>query len=297
MRPKVGITLPQFGDEVRRLEEAVSAVEKSDLDSIWLFDHLWPLSGGKERSIFESWTTLAWLASKTRTKTIGTLVTRSSLRHPALLGKMAATVGSIAPGRLVVAMGSGDEMSREENEAFGIDYYDGDDRVDQLRSSVEAVIRYLTQEQVDQSDDFVSLTGLPASPRPPRPVPVWVGGRSDDALEVAGTLADGWNGWAGTPERFAQDANTVVRYTEGRPFDVTWGGTVLVAETDEEARAQAAGKDVAVAGSPETVARSLAAYVGAGATHLILTPVGKWSLETVHLLAERVVPRLAEIPP
>ena len=96
---------------------------EAGLDSVFVFDHLWPLTGGKERPIFESWTTLAHIAAVTDTMDIGTLVTRSSLRHPAVLAKMAATVASIAPGRLIVAIGSGDEMSRPENEAYGIPYF------------------------------------------------------------------------------------------------------------------------------------------------------------------------------
>lgn len=297
MKPKVGVTLPQFGDDAERLEEAVDLVESGPLDSMWLFDHLWPLSGGKERPIFESWTTLAWIAGRTRDKTIGTLVTRSTLRHPALLAKMALTVCSIAPGRLVVAIGSGDEMSRAENEAFGIDYFEGEDRLDQLRSTVEAVVRSLNQPVVTQTDDFVAMTDLPVSPAPTLPVPVWVGGRSDDALEVAGTLADGWNGWSGSPERFAQDANTAIGYAEQRPFEVTWGGTFILADDDDEARANAGDDSEVLAGSPATLARVLGRYVEAGASHLILTPKGRWEPDTVRRLCEEVLPGLPEIPP
>lgn len=297
MRPRLGITLPQFSDEPERLQAAVEAVEASDLDSMWLFDHLWPLSGGKQRPIFEAWTTLAWLAAISRTKTIGTLVTRSSLRHPAVLAKMAATVANIVPGRLVIAIGSGDGLSRKENEAFGIDYFDGEDRIDQLRSTVEAVVRFLTQDVVTQHDDFVNLSELPMSPRPSRPVPVWVGGRADDALELAGTLADGYNAWGGDPDRFAQDANTVLSYTEGRPFEITWGGAVLVAPTDDEARERAEGKGEVIAGSPATVTERLAGFVEAGATRLIVTPAGRWETGVVRILSEEVLPGLPGIPP
>ena len=35
---------------------------------------------------------------------------------------------------------------------------------------------------------------LPAPTRPDGP-PVWLGGRSDEVVRIAGSLADGWNGW------------------------------------------------------------------------------------------------------
>ena len=64
---------------------------------------------------------------------------------------------------------------------------------------------------------------------------VWVGGRSDDTLEIAATLADGWNGWAGTPERFAQDAGNVLEMAGDRPLELSWGGLLVLRASDAEA--------------------------------------------------------------
>ncbi|MGI8774727.1 MAG: LLM class flavin-dependent oxidoreductase [Actinomycetota bacterium] len=291
---KLGVTLPQFSDDPARLTDAVQAIEGMDLDSVWVFDHLWPLSGGKERPIFEAWTTLAWLASITERVSVGTLVSRSSLRHPALLAKMAATVASIAPDRVIVGIGSGDDLSRDENEAFGIQYFESDDRIDQLRSVVEAVVNHLRLDKVTLEDDFVHLNGLPTSPMPAIPPPVWVGGRSDDTLEIAATLADGWNGWGGTASRFAEDAGTVVEMAGERPLELSWGGQLVLRQTQGAAE-EALGKhdpDQHVTGDPESVGARLNGYIDAGATHLILTPAGRWDLDTVELLAAEVRPLL-----
>lgn len=269
----VGATLPQFTDDPDRFIEAAKRAEALGLDSIWLFDHLWPLTGGKQRSIFECWTALAWLAAETTSIRIGTLVTRSSLRHPAVLAKMAATVGAIAPGRLTVTIGSGDELSRDENEAFGIPYYDDDDRVDQLISTVRCVHHCLHEERVTFADDFVTLRDLPPSPSPD-PIPtLWVGGRSDDVLEVAGTLADGWNGWGGGAKRFAQDAATVVELAGDRPVELSWGGLVMLGADDDDAAEKMGDRDRKgwVVGGPETVAAHLDTLIQAGARHVIAT--------------------------
>jgi alkanesulfonate monooxygenase SsuD/methylene tetrahydromethanopterin reductase-like flavin-dependent oxidoreductase (luciferase family) len=292
---KVGVTLPQFSGDPERFADGAGAAEELGLDSLWVFDHLWPLTGGKERPAYEGWTSLAWLASATSRIQVGTLVTRSSLRHPALLGKMAATVGEIAPGRVTVGIGSGDEMSRDENEAFGIPYYEGEDRIDQLRSAVETVVNYLHRDRFSLEDDFASITDLPTSPSP-SPVPsVWIGGRSDDALEVAATLADGWNGWAGTPERFAEDAGNLLEMSEGRPVELSWGGVLVLRSTDAEAETALEGASPRgkIVGGPATVARRLRAFVDAGARHLILTFAGRWDTDGLELLAREVVPRLA----
>lgn len=295
MTVKLGVTLPQFTDDPVRIKDAVQEVEGLGIDSMWLFDHLWPLSGGKERPIFEAWTTLSFIAAVTERASIGTLVTRSSLRHPALLAKMAATVAAIAPGRLIVGIGSGDDLSREENEAFGIEYFSSDDRIDQMRSVVEAVVNHVRLPEVTLDDDFVHLDALPTSPTPVSPPPVWVGGRSDDTLEIAATLADGWNGWGGSPGRFAADAGTVVEMASERPVELSWGGQLVLRPTQEEAEEALGNRDPSdhVAGDPDRVAARLNGYVEGGATHLILTPTGRWDIGDVRLLAEEVRPLLA----
>ena len=94
---KLGVTLPQFTAEPAQVVDAALRAESLGLDSSWVFDHLWPLSGGKERPALEAWTTLAYLAAATSRIDLGTLVTRSTLRQPAVLAKMAATVAEKLP--------------------------------------------------------------------------------------------------------------------------------------------------------------------------------------------------------
>jgi alkanesulfonate monooxygenase SsuD/methylene tetrahydromethanopterin reductase-like flavin-dependent oxidoreductase (luciferase family) len=284
----VGATLPQFTDDPDRFIAGAQRAEDLGLDSVWLFDHLWPLSGGKERPVLECWTALAWLAAETTSIRIGTMVTRSSLRHPAVLAKMAATVGEIAPGRVTIAVGSGDELSRDENEAYGIPFYDEDDRVDQLVSAVRCVHHCLNEESVTMDDDFVTLKDLPTSPTPePRPS-LWVGGRSDDVLEVAGALADGWNGWGGGPDRFAQDAASVTAYAGDRSIEFSWGGLVMLGRDDDDAGAKMGDRNpkMWVFGGPETVAGRLQRFVDAGARHVIATFPDPWRDGVYEGLAE-----------
>lgn len=269
----IGVTLPQFTDDPEVFVDGARRAEDGGLDSVWIFDHLWPLSGGKERPIIECWTALAWVAASTARVGVGTLVTRSSLRHPAVLAKEAATVSAIAPGRVTLVIGSGDDASRPENEAFGIPYYAEEERVAQLASTVGCVRDYLRGEPFDRSDDFVAISSLPPSPVGERPPPVWVGGRAGDTLEVAGRLADGWNGWGGGPVRYAQDAVEVADAAEGRPLELSWGGVGILARDDTLAFEKLGDRNPKryLVGGPETVGRRLLRFVEAGARHLMIT--------------------------
>jgi alkanesulfonate monooxygenase SsuD/methylene tetrahydromethanopterin reductase-like flavin-dependent oxidoreductase (luciferase family) len=291
MSVKVGVTLPQFGADASRLLDAAQEAEALGLDSIWLFDHLWPLSGGKERPILEGWTTLAWLASKTTRIGIGTLVTRSSLRHPAVLAKMAATVASVAPGRLTVAIGSGDNLSRPENEAFGLPYHEGADRADQLRSTVEVLNAWRNGGRVSINDDFVEVAELPASPVADHAV--WVAGRSPSVLDLTADLADGWNAWQGSPARFSRNVAYLKERTE-RALELSWGGIVMPGEDDRAAMERLGSRDPGgfLVGGPDTLAPRLQAFVDAGAEHLTLTLGGPWGPDDLRLLAVEVRDRL-----
>ncbi|HEV2756672.1 MAG TPA: LLM class flavin-dependent oxidoreductase [Actinomycetota bacterium] len=270
MSVRLGVTLPQFTGDAAVFTDGVRRAEGLGFDSLWCFDHLWPL-GARTRPILEGWTALAWAAATTEAATVGTLVTRSSLRHPAVLAKMAATVSEIAPGRVCVAIGSGDHVSSAENLAFGIPYWSGADRVDQLASVVEVLHRFRSDEPVTVADDFTEISGLQPHPGP-RDYSIWVAGRSVAVLDVAGRLADGWNAWAASPEEFAQAAAALREVTGERPIELTWGAQVVVAATDEAAHERLGARNPAhfVTGGPETVGAYLRAVVDAGADHLVL---------------------------
>lgn len=272
-RVKRGVTLPQFTGDARRLIDGAARAEDAGLDSVWVFDHLWPLSGGRQRPILEGWTALAHVAAATSRIGVGTLVSRSTLRHPAVLAKMAATVGAIAPGRVTVAIGSGDEASRPENDAFGLPYWSGGARARQLESTVEVVHRYLRRPEVTHGDEFVALKRLPSSPDA-HPVPsVWVGGRSAGVLAVAGRRADGWNAWAVTPEEFRRDARHVSAAADGRTVELSWGGLFVLARSEREAAEKLGSRDPAryVVGDADAIAGRLQSVADAGARHLIVT--------------------------
>lgn len=286
-----GVTLPQFTDDRDRFMSGAERARDIGFDSLWVFDHLWPLGGDPSRPIIECWTALSYLAGAVPDVTLGTLVTRSSLRHPALLAKMAATVGAIAPDRLVVAIGSGDSLNRAENQAFGAPFYTGADRVGQLVSTLEVLQRFLKTERA-QLEDGYSQVSIPSSPRGEDGVRVWVGGRSLELLEVAGRVADGWNGWGANLDTFEQDAKRIRAVAGTRPFALSWAGQVILGESDEDARAKLGARDPAqfVTGGPATLRAALVRAIEAGAEHLIIALPDAGKLGSYEALADAISP-------
>jgi alkanesulfonate monooxygenase SsuD/methylene tetrahydromethanopterin reductase-like flavin-dependent oxidoreductase (luciferase family) len=279
--PLLAVTLPQFtGDPGPALEGAVDA-RRLGFAGAFVFDHLWPLGGDRTRPALECWTLLASVAAATRGPggfRVGTLVTRAGLRAPALVARMAATVGEVAGVPAVIGVGRGDLANRAENQAFGLPFGDPAGRAAELEATVAALRG--------------PLAGTPAPE-------VWVGGTGPGAQALAGRLADAWNGWARTPAELAAGLAAAREAAERAGRDpaavaATWGGQVLVAPDRREAEARLArwapGRPPAdlarvIAGDPETVVDRLAELGDAGATWCVVAAVGGPGPETRALLA------------
>jgi alkanesulfonate monooxygenase SsuD/methylene tetrahydromethanopterin reductase-like flavin-dependent oxidoreductase (luciferase family) len=266
--PVLAVTLPQFSTDPGPALEASRDARRLGFGGAFVFDHLWPL-GAPTRPALECWTLLAALAARAGGGgfRVGTLVTRAGIRAPALVARMAATVGQVAGAPPIVGVGRGDLGNRDENLAFGLPFPGAAERT----RAVEDVV--------------AALRGpLAGSPAPE----VWVGGTGPSGRELAGRLADAWNGWGLTPEELAAGLADVRRAAEAAGRDPaavpgTWGGQVLVAPGRQEARAMlarwGAGRppgEVAqvVAGDPETVLARLRALGDAGAAWCVVAFVG-----------------------
>jgi alkanesulfonate monooxygenase SsuD/methylene tetrahydromethanopterin reductase-like flavin-dependent oxidoreductase (luciferase family) len=282
--PSLAVTLPQFSRQAGPSLDACLDARRLGFAGAFVFDHLWPLGGDRTRPALECWTLLAAVAAEVGRRPagaerfrVGTLVTRAGLRAPALVARMAATVGQAAGAPPVVGIGRGDLANRDENLAFGLPFPDAGVRAQVLEATVAALRG--------------PMAGVPG--------PVWVGGAGTGTRALAGRLADAWNGWALTPEELAAGLADVRRVAEqaGRdPASVagTWGGQVLVAGERRQAGAMLARGGAArppaevarvVAGDPDTVLARLAALGEAGGAWCVLATVGGQADQMRALLA------------
>jgi alkanesulfonate monooxygenase SsuD/methylene tetrahydromethanopterin reductase-like flavin-dependent oxidoreductase (luciferase family) len=293
-RVKLGVTLPQFTGDADRFLDGARRAEALGLDSLWLFDHFWPPWGGPEDPVMECWSALSYLAAVTERIEIGTLVTRATVRHPVVLAKMAATAAATAPGRVTVAVGSGDAASRSEDLAFGIDRFESDARVAHTASTMAVLRSFFSEDAVTLEDSHVSVSSLPPSPRA-TPPQLWVGGSSRGLLKITARLADGWNAWQLSPESFSAAAETLGALAPTREVTKTWGGKVVLGEDARDAEAKLRGANrsaYAVVGGPEDVASHLRRIVEAGASHLIVTFPDPWRSGVYDTFAGEVADRL-----
>lgn len=108
-------------------------------------------------------------------------------RQTALVAKQAADVQILSQGRFRLGVGIG--WNRVEYEALGQDFHT---RGRRMEEQIELLRRLFEEPVVDFEGRFdrVPLAGI--YPRPPRRIPIWMGGSADNVLDRVGRLADGW---------------------------------------------------------------------------------------------------------
>jgi alkanesulfonate monooxygenase SsuD/methylene tetrahydromethanopterin reductase-like flavin-dependent oxidoreductase (luciferase family) len=297
---KVGIILPLFSGNPERVLEAAHEAEELGFDGVFVFDHFFPPGGPRDGASLEAFTMLAAVGAATERITVGTLVTRASLRPAGLLAKTAAWIDAATGGRLVLGIGTGDPIDRGEHEAYGIPMLGKRERRAHLDETVRALKALFSGGRFDGGRYVPELLG-PLLPPPARPAgpPVWIGAQAPEVVRLAGRIADGWNGWGLGIDGFAERAKVLFAEAEsaGRSAEATWAGIVLVGEDERETvglleRRKARGMDDNVwSGTPPKLTAFLLGLEEAGATWAVLVPAGPKGRSA--LIAREVLPALS----
>jgi probable F420-dependent oxidoreductase len=183
------------------VRDFVSEVENMGWDGFWYADHYMPNTpdgetiGGNFNECFSVLSALAVTTSRVR---LGSLVTPTTMNHPALIANRAATIDQISNGRFVLGMGAGWQIN--EHTAFGIELFDAKARVDRFAEAIEIVKSMLSQERTTFSGEHFTITNAPCEPKPVQsPLPILVGTGGARMLRLTARFAQEWNTW-GTPE-------------------------------------------------------------------------------------------------
>ena len=193
---KVGVTIHPQQCTIQELRDAWRRADDLGVDSIWFWDHFFPLYGNPNGSHFECWSLLAAAAIDTRAPQIGPMVTCVGYRNPDVLASIAATVDQLSGGRLVLGLGAG--WFERDYAEYGFDFGEARDRVRLLKEVLPRI-----QQRIKK-----------LRPGPAGPMPLLIAGGGEQVmLRLVAEHAQMWNSIASSSE-FARKSRLVDDYCE-----------------------------------------------------------------------------------
>jgi len=285
----------RLGTTGQMVMDAARHAETLGLDGLLAGDHVTFHGYGNDGLL-----TLTAIAAATETIELKTGVYILPLRHPVPVALQAAQLDQLSMGRLVLGVGIGGE-DPHEYWSCGID---PSTRGARANEALQIIKRLWTEDNVTFIGKQFQIEDVTVYPKPFRPIPIFVGGRSDAALRRAGRYGDGYTGIWQSLDRFREAGEKVsaAATAAGRdPAAIELGMQfwTTVASSRAEARAQvSAGMESMYRlpferferytpfGTAREVAEFILPYAEAGARHVNLIATQDTPEEGIERAAE-----------
>ncbi len=207
--------------------------EDAGFDYAMISDHFHPWTSREGNSPFV-WGTIGGISQATERIPIATGVTCPTFRvHPAIIAHAAATAASMLPGRFILGVGSGENLSEH---ILGDEWPPTPTRLDMLAEAVDIIRTLWNREEGMQDYDgcYYNVENAKIFTKPEELPPIFIAAEGEMACELAGKQGDGLIAQSGKEKitkKFKENGG------EGKPC---YGeATVCWAETEEEAKKQA----------------------------------------------------------
>jgi alkanesulfonate monooxygenase SsuD/methylene tetrahydromethanopterin reductase-like flavin-dependent oxidoreductase (luciferase family) len=280
-------------------------------DTLWTWDHLYPIVGSSRGPMLEPWVIITAWAQATERVRIGLMVGANTFREPALVAKMATTLDHVSGGRAILGIGAA--WSEAEHTAFGFPFGSGaPERLRWLREALPVIRGMLRGEPASAAGPRYHARAVRNDPPPIQArLPLLVGGGGEKVtLRLVAQYADACNIGGGVAavrrkEPILQEHCRAVGRDHREIERTTVVGAVVIRDHRAEAQkvladAFRANGDAALwqdqpVGTPDEVAAHLVPYLALGYHHLIAGFPAPYDEESMTRFVTEVGPRLARM--
>ena len=191
-----GVCIQNYGEtaSIDGLRTVAIEAERMGYDSVWTTDHILmaPQSGTPYERIFESITSLAYLASITSTVKLGISSLITAMRNPAVVAKQLASIDHFSGGRVILATSVG--WNENEFQHLGSNFHDRGRRLDESIKLIRALWNSPSDAKFEGKEIPHKFTNPKFEPHPiQRKLTIWIAGNSKAAMRRAATLGDAWH--------------------------------------------------------------------------------------------------------
>ena len=195
MSVRIGVQIqPQHAD----FDVMVDAFRQADelgADTIYTWDHFYPLYGDPDGKHWEALTTLTALAAVTSRARIGGLVFCNSYRNPQLLADAHRTIDHLSHGRVILGIGAG--WAQRDYDEYGYEFGTAPDRLRALRRDLPLMKERLTK----------------LNPPPTREIPFLIGGSGEKVtLRLVAEYAQMWHGFTDGLESYHHKVSVLAEH-------------------------------------------------------------------------------------
>jgi F420-dependent oxidoreductase-like protein len=268
-----------------RLTETARVADQGGFAQFTVMDHWFQMEvlGGPPAPMLEGYTTLGYLAAVTERLRLSLLVTGVTYRHPGLLAKTVTTLDVLSGGRAMLGIGAA--WYEREHRGLGVPFPSTRERFERLEETLQIVRQLWSGDQTPYVGTHYQLAEPVLTPPPVQsPPPIMIGGSGErKTLRLVAQYADACNIFGESPEGARHKLDVLRGHCEdvGTDYDAIEKTMIYRGGDPTE--------------DPDAFLSMAEQYAALGFSMFTMMPPGEDPVTWTTEMADRVVPRLADV--